>query len=61
MSYFLACLDNVTLLNSVLGSGNNTFLANEEIYAPASQQFEKEPRGGRKLKQKDKKLTNQRR
>ena len=45
----LACLDNVALLTFVLGSGNNAFLA-KESNAHVSQRFEKEPRGGRKLR-----------
>ena len=36
----LACLDNVTLLNLVLGSGNNKFLA-KESNAPASSGLKK--------------------
>ena len=36
----LACLDNVTLLSSVLGSGNNKFLA-KESNAPTSNSLKK--------------------
>ena len=36
----LACLDNVTLLRSVLGSGNDKFLA-KESNAPASNGLKK--------------------
>ena len=36
----LACLDNVTLLTSVFGSGNNKFLA-KESNAPASNGLKK--------------------
>ena len=39
----VACLDNVTLLTSVLGSGNNKFLA-KEIKAPASSGLKKTAR-----------------
>ena len=40
----LACLDNATLSTSVLGSGNNKFLA-KESNAPASNGLEKNREG----------------
>ena len=58
----LACLDNVTLLTSVLGSGNNEFLA-KESNAPASnglkKNHERKEVENRKRSETNKKKINQ--